>query len=74
MCDIKNKEIPNDKFQKAYEIIRDLFNIVVVLKYFCETQCENEALGNVEPLVKTLFKQSDLLYSFFINVDNGELE
>ncbi len=66
---IEKKEI--DKFtQNAARI----YNIVVVLSYFCNEQPDIEELSNIAPIVNYLRRESDNLYADLLNFNNNDCE
>ena len=46
-----------------------IYNIAVVLDYFCRTQQEIEELYNITPIVQNLRQNADSLNAIFINLD-----
>ncbi len=66
---LEKKEI--DKFtQNAARI----YNIVVVLSYFCNEQLEIEELSNLAPIVNHLRRESDNLYADLLNLDDEDCD
>ncbi len=66
---LEKKEI--DKFtQNAARI----YNIVVVLSYFCNEQLEIEELSNPAPIVNPLRRESDNLYVDLLNLDDEDCD
>lgn len=66
---LEKKEI--DKFmQNAARI----YNIVVVLSYFCNEQLEIEELSNLVPIVNHLRRESDNLYADLLNLDDEDCD
>ncbi|MBD5402532.1 hypothetical protein HDR58_07010 [bacterium] len=64
---LEKKEI--DKFtQNAARI----YNIVVVLSYFCNEQPEIEELCNITPIVNYLRREADNLYADLLDLDDNE--
>lgn len=64
---LEKKEV--DKFtQNAARI----YNIVVVLSYFCNEQLEIEELSNIAPIVNYLRRESDNLYADLLELDDNE--
>lgn len=47
-----------------------IYNIVIVLAYFCNAQLEIEELSNIAPIVNHLRKESDNLYADLLNLDD----
>ena len=46
-----------------------IYNIAVVLDYFCRTQQEIEELYNITPIVQNLRQNADSLNAIFINLN-----
>lgn len=66
---LEKKEI--DKFtQNAARI----YNIVVVLSYFCNEQLEIEELSNIAPIVNYLRRESDNLYADLLNLNDEDCD
>lgn len=68
MGEIKNYCFNNKEFKKIEKLADSIYNISVVLDYFCSTQREIEELYNLTPIVKNLREKSDILNSIFINL------
>ncbi len=49
-----------------------IYNITVVLDYFCLTQRKIEELYNLTPIIKNLRRQADIMNCTFINYDSNE--
>lgn len=64
---LEKKEL--DKFTRNAARI---YNIVVVLSYFCNEQQEIEELSNITPIVNHLRRKSDNLYSDLLDLDNED--
>lgn len=45
----------------------EVYNIAVVVDYFCATQPDKEECYNLAPVVKFLHREADLLNAFFID-------
>ena len=66
---LEKKEI--DKFtQNAARI----YNIVVVLTYFCNEQLEIEELSNIALIVNHLSRESDNLYANLLNLNDEDYD
>ncbi len=66
---LEKKEL--DKFTRNAARI---YNIVVVLSYFCNEQQEIEELCNITPIVNHLRRESDTLYSDLLDLDDEDCE
>ncbi len=62
------------EFKQLSKLAEEVYNIAVVVDYFCETQPDKEECYNLTPIVKYLHREADLLNAFFIdneqNVEN----
>lgn len=59
--------ITTQEFKKLSKLADDIYNIAVVVDYFCETQPDKEECYNLAPIVKMLRHNADLLNAFFID-------
>ena len=57
------------EFCKLSKLAEDIYNIAVVVDYFCSTQPEQEECYNLTPIIKTLRQNADLINAFFIDAD-----
>lgn len=64
---MKKVKINKTDFKKLSKWSEGVYNIVVVVDYFCFTQQEIEELYNLTLVIKSLRKQTDELNAFFIN-------
>ena len=65
--------ITTKEFKKLSKLADDIYNIAVVVDYFCETQPEKEECYNLAPVIKLLRRNADLINAFFIDAEgNGE--
>lgn len=65
--------ITSKEFKKLSKLADDIYNIAVVVDYFCETQPEKEECYNLAPVIKLLRRNADLINAFFIDAEgNGE--
>ncbi len=65
--------ITSKEFKKLSKLADDIYNIAVVVDYFCETQPDKEECYNLAPVIKLLRRNADLMNSFFIDAEgNGE--
>ena len=63
--------ITNKEFKKLNHLVENIYNTVVVVDCFCRNQKEIEELYNLNPIIKNLRKDADLLNSFFIEHENN---
>ena len=56
-----------NKIESLTKNASNIYNMSVVLDYFCENQQDNEALYNITPIVKSIKNNADIINSFFIN-------
>ena len=59
------------EFKKLSKLADDIYNIAVVVDYFCETQPDKEECYNLAPIVKLLRRNADLINAFFIDADDS---
>ena len=59
--------ITNKEFKQLSKWAEEVYNIAVVIDYFCETQPDKEECYNLAPVVKYLHHEADLLNAFFID-------
>lgn len=68
--------ITSKEFKKLSKLADDIYNIAVVVDYFCETQPDKEECYNLAPVIKLLRRNADLINAFFIDAygsnDNQE--
>ena len=55
------------EFKQLSKWAEEVYNIAVVVDYFCETQPDKEECYNLAPIVKFLHREADLLNAFFID-------
>ena len=60
------------EFKQLSKWAEEVYNIAVVVDYFCETQPDKEECYNLAPVVKYLHRKADLLNAFFIDNENRE--
>ena len=65
--DLCSLSISQEDFNKLSNWAKDIYNIAVVIDYFCKTQPEIEELYNLTPVVTYLRHEVNLLHAFFIN-------
>ena len=59
--------ITSKEFKQLSKWAEEVYNIAVVVNYFCETQPDKEECYNLASIVKYLHSESDLLNAFFID-------
>ena len=64
--------ITNKEFRQLSKQAEEVYNIAVVVDYFCETQPDKEECYNLAPIVKYLHREADLLNAFFIDNEKQE--
>ena len=55
------------EFKQLSKWAEEVYNIAVVVDYFCETQLDKEECYNLAPVLKYLHREADLLNAFFID-------
>ncbi|MBQ8847941.1 MAG: hypothetical protein IJ003_03260 [Candidatus Gastranaerophilales bacterium] len=55
------------EFKQLSKWAEEVYNISVVVDYFCETQPDKEECYNLAPVVKHLRNDADVLNAFFID-------
>ena len=63
--------IPEKDFKNISKWAENVYNMAVVLDYFCSNQLEIEELYNITPIIKNLKSDADLLNAFFIDNEKG---
>ena len=61
MEEIKDYSFTKKEFRQMEKLADYIYNIAVVLDYFCSTQREIEELYNLTPIIKDLRRQSDTI-------------
>lgn len=67
MDDIGFYQVKQEDFEKLAKLAENIYNMLVVIDYFCKNQDEIEELRNIAPIIKNLRREVDILYAFFIN-------
>lgn len=62
------------EFKQLSKWADEVYNIAVVIDYFCETQPDKEECYNLAPVVKYLHQEADLLNAFFIDHEKSVSE
>ena len=70
----KDYLITSSEFGKISKWAENVYNIAVVVDYFCSTQPEQEECYNLTPIIKTLRENADLLNAFFIDAEENQEE
>lgn len=60
-------QIKQEDFEKIEKLTENIYNMLVVIDYFCKNQDEIEELRNITPVIKETRRKADILYAFFIN-------
>lgn len=66
----ENYNFTKKEFKQMENLADYIYNIAVVLDYFCSTQREIEELYNITPIIKDLRRQADSMNCIFINYDS----
>ncbi len=72
MKEVTGFNITDKEFKLLSRKAEVVYNIAVVVDYFCATQQEIEELYNLTPVIKNLRAEADLLNAFFINATGEE--
>ncbi len=67
MEEINGYNITQKEFNTLSKWAENIYNIAVVIDYFCENQPEIEELYNLAPVVKSLRRDADVMNAFFID-------
>lgn len=67
MNEIESYKIKQEDFEKLAKLAENIYNMLVVIDYFCKNQDEVEELRNITPIIKDVRHKADILYAFFIN-------
>ena len=67
-------ELLDEDFQRFETCIREIYNTLIVVDYYCSNQQEIEELANLTPIIKNLRKSADKINAFFINYQKDGLE
>lgn len=60
-------QIKQKDFEELEKLAENIYNMLVVIDYFCKNQDEIEELRNITPVIKEIRHKADILYAFFIN-------
>ena len=61
--------LTKNEFKELNKWAENVYNIAVVIDYFCSTQPEQEECYNLTPIIKTLRQNADSLNAFFIDAE-----
>ena len=66
---MRNTEVnlTKEKFNEICELVKNVYNITIVIDYFISNQQHIEECYNLAPVVQLLHTNADLLNAFFIN-------
>ena len=72
MKEVTGFNITDKEFKLLSRKAEAVYNIAVVIDYFCATQQEIEELYNLTPIIKNLRAEADLLNAFFIDTEGNK--
>jgi hypothetical protein len=58
--------------KEIHKLVQEIYNITVVLNYFCKNQKHIEELYNISPIIGYLLMKSDMVNTIFINDKENE--
>ena len=61
------------EFKSLSKWAENVYNIAVVVDYFCSTQPDKEECYNLAPIIKSLRQNADLINAFFIDAEGNQL-
>ena len=64
---VNGYNISEKEFKQLQQLTENIYNLLVVVDYFCVNQPEIEELYNLAPIIKNLHHDADLMNVFFIN-------
>lgn len=67
MDNVRFYQVKQEEFEKLEKLTENIYNMLVVIDYFCKNQDEIEELRNITPVIKETRRKADILYAFFIN-------
>lgn len=73
MKEVTGFNITDKEFKLLSRKSEAIYNIAVVVDYFCATQQEIEELYNLTPIIKNLRAEADLLNAFFIDAKENKI-
>ena len=74
MSKSKKYRIKQKDFRELEKLAVRIYNITVVLDYFCQKQQEYEELRNITPIIHNVRHDSDTLNAYFINYPEGNIQ
>ena len=74
MSKSKKYWIKQKDFRKLEKPAEQIYNIAVVVDYFCRTQQDIEELYNLTPIVENLRQDTDTINAYFINYPEGNIQ
>ena len=74
MSKSKKYRIKQKDFRELEKLAERIYNMVVVIDYFCQKQQEYEELRNITPIIYNLRQDSDALNAYFINYPEGNIQ
>ena len=74
MSKSKKYKIKQKDFRELEKLAERIYNMVVVIDYFCQKQQEYEELRNITPIIHNLRQDSDTLNAYFINYPEGNIQ
>lgn len=57
-------QIKQEDFEKIEKLTENIYNMLVVVDYFCKKQDDIEELRNITPILKNLRQEADMLCVF----------
>lgn len=67
MEEVNGYNISQKEFNTLSKWTDNIYNLAVIIDYFCENQPEIEELYNLTPVVKSLHRDANVMNAFFIN-------
>ena len=64
MKEISCYNISTNEFEQLQTLAKNIYNITIIVDYFCSNQQEIEELYNLTPVIKNLRQESDKLNAF----------
>lgn len=72
MEDFESYKFTQKEYKKLAKLVDYLYNLTIILNYFCSTQKEIEELSNLTPLTRYMKKIADYLNCVFMEYPNKE--
>ena len=70
----KNYYVSKKLFNNMYEKVQGICGSLMVLRSFCGQNKDIEEIRNITPIINNITKESDLLYLYFININDKNFE